>query len=106
LLLMACLVVGCGDITRAPDQPDPHPSPTLVWDSAAASEVLAQQAELANDDPAIKASELLDGILNHGIECGMPADYVAKVRSGCQAIQSKPPVDLSADQVQSIRGIR
>lgn len=88
-------------------QPTPMPVPptpvTTGFDAAAAADELARQAEDANASPAIKATALLQGILSQGM---LPADFVARVKVACPVIDRTPAVDLTAEQVAAIRGVR
>jgi len=105
--MLMCVVVGC-DVT-VPQEIAPQVIQSggqIEFDSSACAEALARQAELANESPAFKASELLDGILGQGVECGIPADFANRVRSACPFIGVKPPSDLSVEQVAAIRSVR
>lgn len=107
-LAAVCLIVGCN--VKVPELPDegksPTPKPVATFNAAAAADELARQAELANDSPALKATEVLDGILNQAVDCGMDADFVKRVREACPAIGQPNAVDISKDQVESIRKVR
>lgn len=101
------LLVGCSGPLFEPAKPDAKPdAPVVSFDASAAADELARQAKLANDSPAFKASEVLDGILNQAVDSGMDADFVARVRKACPAIGSNPATDISADQVDAIRAVR
>jgi hypothetical protein len=115
VVLVACLwLAGCGSPWIVPvdppttDQNNSSPTPIVVdvFDVAAGADALAKQAELANGSPVIKASELLDGILNFGGDAGIPADFAAKVRAVCPAIGAKPPGPIPADQLAALRAVR
>ena len=105
-LLLVLMVAGCG-VTVPIDRKPPDQKPIVQsFDAAACADALAHQAELANDSPAFKASELLDGILTQGVETGIPKDFAERVRKACPAIVGKPSGDISADQVEGIRKVR
>ena len=76
------------------------------FDAAEFSAELARQAELANSDPAFKASALIDGILNQGVKIGVPEDYCKRVRLACPAVGKKPASDLTPEEVKLIKDAR
>lgn len=110
LMIMLCCAscavtapIGPVDPTDPAKPVAPNPA---VFNAVEFSAELAHQAEIANADPAFKASELLDGILNQSVVIGVPEDYCKRVRAACPAIGRKPAGDISADEVQSIRSVR
>lgn len=103
-VVFSVAVFGCNAVSTWPVD-DPVDTNQIAFDAAACAEALARQAELANESPAFKASEVLDGILTQGAECGIPADFAGRVRKACPAIGAKP-ADISKDQVDAIRGVR
>lgn len=107
IAVLLVLVVGCNATTNTRDDNPAKPDTKAVevFNVAVAADALAHQAELANESPIFKASEVLDAILNQGEACGMPVEFVAAVRKACPAIGG-PPGDLSDDQVKAIRGVR
>ena len=106
-LLLLLMLAGCGVTVPIDRKVPPDQKPIVAtFDAAACADALAYQAELANDSPAFKASELLDGILTQGVETGIPKDFAERVRKACPAIGGKPSGDISADQVEAIRKVR
>lgn len=109
-LAAVCLVMGCGvtasvpESVQKPTKPQP-PNVNATFDSVACANALAKQAELANKSPAFKASDVLQGILTQGVECGLPADFAERVRKACPVIGTTPATDLSGDQVEAIRNV-
>ena len=106
-LIPILLILLCGCVLEPTrEKTGPQTPASSTWDAATAAAAIAHQAELANESPAFKASEVLDGLLNQGVECGVPKDFADKVRKACPAIGAKPATDISADQVNAIRGVR
>lgn len=107
LMLCLCLLATGCNATVGPDTKPNEPTPVVqTFDTAALANALADQAALANEATSVKASEVLDGTLNQMIECGVPADFVERVRTACPAIGTPTATDLSDDQVKAIRAVR
>ncbi len=104
-LLVALLLVGC-NATRPLDVQPERPVVADTFNAAECAAELAHQAELANKSPAFLASDVLDGILNQGPDCGMPQDFIERVRRACPAIGAEKATDLSESQVAVIKAVR
>jgi hypothetical protein len=112
-VLLCIALSGCG-VTASPQpvQPGPpievqpdSPTPIRSFDLAACAEALARQAEVHNASAAYRdrTSEVIEGTLNEGLECGIPEDFADRVRKACPM---RPYRHLTDDEIKAIREVR
>lgn len=106
-LILVFLVVGCKVNF---DKPDPvKPDPVVViedFNTTQLSAALCRLAERCAKSDIRKATSELDGTLNELVSDGVSNTYTDSVRAAVPAIGKKPPRDLTAEEIVTLRGVK